>query len=38
MKKPSAGENKGKWRLLPGQLSADAENQLKEWTHIFDRQ
>jgi malto-oligosyltrehalose synthase/4-alpha-glucanotransferase len=38
MNKPSSGENNWNWRLVPGQLSADAENQLKEWTHIFDRQ
>jgi 4-alpha-glucanotransferase len=38
MNKPSTGENNWNWRLVPGQLSADAENQLKEWTYLFNRQ
>jgi 4-alpha-glucanotransferase len=37
MNKPSSGENNWNWRLVPGQLSADAENQLKEWTYLYDR-
>jgi 4-alpha-glucanotransferase len=38
MNKPSSGEGNWNWRLIPGQLSADAEHQLKEWTAIYDRQ
>jgi malto-oligosyltrehalose synthase/4-alpha-glucanotransferase len=37
MNKPSSGENNWNWRLVPGQLSADAENQLKEWAYLYDR-
>lgn len=38
MNKPSSGDNNWNWRLTPGQLSGDAEHQLKEWTALFDRQ
>jgi 4-alpha-glucanotransferase len=38
MNKPSSGENNWNWRLTPGQLSAEAENQLKDWSFIYDRQ
>ncbi|MFL5772954.1 MAG: 4-alpha-glucanotransferase, partial [Flavisolibacter sp.] len=37
MNTPSSGENNWSWRLLPGQLSHEAEHQLKEWGGIFDR-
>jgi malto-oligosyltrehalose synthase/4-alpha-glucanotransferase len=37
MNKPSSGENNWNWRLVPGQLSADAEDQLKEWAYLYDR-
>lgn len=37
MNKPSSGENNWNWRLVPGQLSADTENQLKEWAYLYDR-
>lgn len=37
MNKPSSGENNWNWRLVPGQLAADAEDQLKEWTYLYDR-
>jgi len=38
MNTPSSGENNWAWRLMPGQLSYDAEHQLKEWTYLYDRQ
>ncbi|HWI94058.1 MAG TPA: malto-oligosyltrehalose synthase [Flavisolibacter sp.] len=38
MNKPSSGDNNWHWRLTPAQLSVDAENQLKEWSFIYDRQ
>ena len=38
MNKPSSGENNWSWRLLPGQLTNEAEDQLKEWAFIYDRQ
>jgi malto-oligosyltrehalose synthase/4-alpha-glucanotransferase len=38
MNKPSSGEGNWNWRLTPGELSADAEHQLKEWAFIYDRQ
>lgn len=38
MNKPSSGDNNWNWRLVPAQLSAGAEHQLKEWTFIYDRQ
>lgn len=37
MNKPSSGENNWAWRLLPGQLNADAERKLAEWTMIYNR-
>jgi malto-oligosyltrehalose synthase/4-alpha-glucanotransferase len=37
MNTPSSGENNWSWRLLPGQLSGEAENQLREWTASYDR-
>jgi 4-alpha-glucanotransferase len=38
MNTPSSNENNWAWRLTPGQLSGDAEYQLKEWTFIYNRQ
>jgi malto-oligosyltrehalose synthase/4-alpha-glucanotransferase len=38
MNKPSSGDNNWNWRLMPGQLTVESENQLKEWTLIYDRQ
>ena len=38
MNTPSSGENNWAWRLTPGQLSHEAEHQLKEWTYLYDRQ
>jgi len=37
MNKPSSGENNWAWRLLPGQLQARAEHQLKEWVYLYNR-
>jgi len=37
MNTPSSTENNWSWRLLPNQLSADHEHQLKEWSFIYDR-
>jgi malto-oligosyltrehalose synthase/4-alpha-glucanotransferase len=37
MNKPSSTENNWNWRLVPGQLSANAESQLKEWVYLYDR-
>lgn len=37
MNKPSSGENNWNWRLVVGQISADAESQLKEWVYLYDR-
>jgi 4-alpha-glucanotransferase len=38
MNKPSSGQNNWNWRLTSGQLTVEAEQQLKEWTFIYDRQ
>lgn len=38
MNKPSSANGNWNWRLTPGQLSADAEHLLKDWTFIYDRQ
>jgi 4-alpha-glucanotransferase len=38
MNTPSSGENNWAWRLTPGQLSSEAEHQLKEWIQLYDRQ
>lgn len=37
MNKPSSAENNWNWRLLPGQLSEEAGNLLREWTVIYGR-
>jgi len=34
---PASGENNWQWRLLPGQVNADVENLLKEWTTMYNR-
>jgi 4-alpha-glucanotransferase len=38
MNKPSSADNNWNWRLAPGQLSAETEHQLREWTLMYDRQ
>ena len=37
MNVPSSGENNWQWRLMPGQVTQEAENLLKEWTVIYNR-
>jgi malto-oligosyltrehalose synthase/4-alpha-glucanotransferase len=37
MNSPGSGENNWTWRLLPGQLTKDAEKQLKYWTNLYNR-
>jgi 4-alpha-glucanotransferase len=37
MNTPASGENNWQWRLLPGQVTTDAETQLKEWTILYNR-
>lgn len=37
MNTPALGENNWQWRLIPGQVTADAEDLLKEWTTIYNR-
>lgn len=37
MNTPASGENNWRWRLLPRQLTAEAENQLKELTIMYNR-
>lgn len=37
MNTPASGENNWQWRLLPGQVTTDAENRLKEWTRLYNR-
>ena len=37
MNMPGATENNWLWRLLPGQISPEAEKKLKKWTLLFDR-
>lgn len=34
---PASGENNWQWRLLPGQVTTEAENRLKEWTILYNR-
>jgi malto-oligosyltrehalose synthase/4-alpha-glucanotransferase len=38
MNTPSSGENNWSWRLMPRQLSAEAEQRLREWCQTYDRQ
>jgi len=37
MNTPASGENNWAWRLVPGQISAEAEHHLREWTELFNR-
>jgi malto-oligosyltrehalose synthase/4-alpha-glucanotransferase len=37
MNVPASGEDNWSWRLLPGQLASWAEEQLKEWTLLYNR-
>lgn len=34
---PSASNGNWSWRLMPGQLSKEIENKLKEWVWLYDR-
>ncbi|CAA9485737.1 MAG: 4-alpha-glucanotransferase (amylomaltase) [uncultured Segetibacter sp.] len=35
---PASSGNNWQWRLLPKQVTADAENRLKEWTKMYNRE
>jgi 4-alpha-glucanotransferase len=35
---PGAGENNWAWRLLPGQITPEAEDALRSWTEIYNRE
>lgn len=37
MNTPASGENNWQWRLLPGQITFEAANHLKEWTILYNR-
>lgn len=37
MNVPASGENNWQWRLIPGQVTEEAENRLKEWTILYNR-
>jgi 4-alpha-glucanotransferase len=37
MNTPASGKNNWGWRLLPGQLTREAEQQLSEWTSLYNR-
>ncbi|MDB5249509.1 MAG: 4-alpha-glucanotransferase [Segetibacter sp.] len=37
MNTPASGENNWGWRLLPGQVTAEAEQLLNEWTSLYNR-
>jgi malto-oligosyltrehalose synthase/4-alpha-glucanotransferase len=37
MNMPAAPQNNWSWRLLPGQVTPEIENKLKEWVWVFDR-
>ncbi|PSR53518.1 4-alpha-glucanotransferase [Adhaeribacter arboris] len=37
MNTPGQGEGNWGWRLLPGQITPEAENILKEWTSLYNR-
>jgi 4-alpha-glucanotransferase len=37
MNTPASGKNNWRWRLLPGQVTKEAEKQLREWTIIYNR-
>lgn len=38
MNVPSSAENNWAWRLTPGQITAEAERRLLEWTRIYNRE
>jgi 4-alpha-glucanotransferase len=38
MNTPSSGLNNWSWRLMPRELSVEAEHRLREWCQIYDRQ
>jgi len=37
MNTPASGDNNWQWRLLPGQITDDAENRLIEWVKLYHR-
>ncbi|TDE14483.1 malto-oligosyltrehalose synthase [Dyadobacter psychrotolerans] len=37
MNSPGSGDGNWEWRLVPGQLTKEAENQLSEWTVLYNR-
>ncbi|MBK7883638.1 MAG: 4-alpha-glucanotransferase [Chitinophagaceae bacterium] len=37
MNTPASGDNNWQWRLLPGQLTQQAQQQLREWTKMYNR-
>jgi len=37
MNSPGSSEDNWAWRLLPGQLTVEAESQLKLWTRLYNR-
>ncbi|MGZ3938633.1 MAG: 4-alpha-glucanotransferase, partial [Flavisolibacter sp.] len=37
MNTPSSGDNNWSWRLIPGQLSSEAEHRLRDWTYLYNR-
>jgi malto-oligosyltrehalose synthase/4-alpha-glucanotransferase len=37
MNTPASGESNWQWRLLPGQVTHEAEHLLKEWTQTYGR-
>ena len=37
MNMPAEAQNNWSWRLLPGQVTPEIENKLKEWVWVFDR-
>src|SRR5215218_3632407 len=38
MNTPASGKNNWGWRLLPRQITIEAERQLSEWTSLFNRE
>ena len=38
MNTPASGQNNWAWRLLPGQITTEAENNLIQWTAIYNRE
>ncbi|MDQ6815016.1 MAG: 4-alpha-glucanotransferase [Bacteroidota bacterium] len=37
MNTPASGENNWRWRLMPEQVTVDAERHLKNWTILYNR-